>query len=102
MSGGFRQPNTAPPFTRSASVIAVTNHYLSYGFDPAFPYRNFGIDILSPTAPGGDFSTMWRYAAVSAAIVARDDAAADLAGNGGLTFEDIRGMLQGASSSCKF
>lgn len=98
MVGAFRLPNSAPPFTRTASVIAVTNHYLSYGFDPAFPYRNFGVDILSPTAPGGDFSTLWRYAAVSAAIGTRDDA---VAGNGGITFEDIRSMLQGAASRCK-
>jgi hypothetical protein len=106
MSGGFRLPNVAPPFTRSGCVIAVTNHYLNYGFDPAFPFRNFGVDILSPKAPGGDFSTLWRYAAVSAAIVARDDAAAAPAAvtqrHGGLAFEDIQSMLQGAAFCCKF
>jgi hypothetical protein len=104
MSGAFRLPNSAPPFTRSGSVIAVTNHYLNYGFDPAFPFRNFGVDILSPRAPGGDFSTLWRYAAVSAAVVARDDAAAAdsqssgvARARGGITFDDVRSMLQGAA-----
>jgi hypothetical protein len=101
MSGAYRLPNSSPPYTRSSSVIAVTNHYLNYGFDPAFPYRNFGVDILSPSAPGGDLSTIWRYAAVSAAIVARDDAAASVDGStrGCLTFEHIRSMLQGTPHS---
>jgi hypothetical protein len=102
MSGVFRLANSAPPFTRSGSVIAVTNHYLNYGFDPAFPFRNFGVDIMSPRAPGGDFSTLWRYAAVSAAVVARDDAADSQSSDGarargGITFDDIRSMLQGAA-----
>jgi hypothetical protein len=95
MSGVYRLPNSSPPFTRSGSVIAVTNHYLNYGFDPAFPYRNFGVDLLNPYAPGGDFSTLWRYAAVSAAIVARDDAST--VSRSGLTFDDVRIMLQGNS-----
>jgi hypothetical protein len=110
MSGAFRLPNSAPPFTRSASAIAVTNHYLNYGFDPAFPYRNFGRDILSPKAPGGDFSTLWRYAAVAAALLARDDEAAALADDSsgssaaparvGITFDDVRSMLQGTVDCC--
>jgi hypothetical protein len=103
MSGRFRLPNSAPPFTRSGAAIAVTNHYLHYGYDPAFPFRNFGVDILNPRAPGGDFSTLWRYAALSAALVARDDAAAQSAdragGRGGITFDDVRSMLQGTASA---
>jgi hypothetical protein len=107
MSGAFRLPNSAPPFTRSASIVAVTNHYLNYGFDPAFPYRNFGVDLLSPKAPGGDFSTLWRYAAVAAAVAARDDAAAAMdsssessaaaPASAGLAFDDVRRMLQGTA-----
>jgi hypothetical protein len=100
MSGTYRLPNSSPPFTRSGSVIAVTNHYLNYGFDPAFPFRNFGVDLLTPHAPGGDFSTLWRYAAVSAAIVARDDASA--ASRSGLAFDDIRSMLQGSGAVAVF
>jgi hypothetical protein len=100
MSGVFRLPNSAPPYTRSASVLAVTNHYLNYGFDPSFPYRNFGVDILSPRAPGGDFSSLWRYAAVSAAVIARDDAAAQSSTRGVLAFDDIRSMLQGVLVFC--
>ena len=100
MSAAYRLPNSAPPYTRTSSVIAVTNHYLNYGFDPAFPYRNFGVDLLSPNAPGGDFSTIWRYAAVSAAIAVRDDAAASSdASCGGLTFDDVRTMLRGTPPS---
>jgi hypothetical protein len=36
MSGTFRLPNSSPPFTRSGAVVAVTNHYLNYGFDPLY------------------------------------------------------------------